>query len=368
MQRILQIIRNPAAAGVLLFISAILALLISNSAYGPEYLNYIYHDISIGYGNFQLTKPFELWVNEGLMALFFFHIGLELKLEFLDGTLKDPKAIFAPAVAAVGGMLIPAIIYTFIAQKYLAGWAIPTATDIAFAVGICSLVGQKVPKIFKIMLLSIAIFDDLGAVIIIAIFYSDNLSITALLYSSILISILYLINKFRVKHLFLYLFLGLVLWVAVVKSGVHATLSGFILALLLPNDKLKPLEHAIQPWVAYIVMPLFALVNAGVNFSNTSLLDLQHPITMGIFFGLALGKPIGIFMTGKIVMNKILNNAELLALGALCGVGFTMSLFIGTLAFTDVNTLSYVKIGVMLASLCMGIAGYSILKFTYKEA
>lgn len=368
MERIYNLFRAPATAGVILFIMTIIALLISNSALKYDYIYFITQKCSIGIGQYTLTKPMEIWVNEGLMAIFFFYIGLELKLEFIEGSLNNANAIVKPAIAAIGGMLLPAIIYLTIANNsYSAGWAIPTATDIAFAVGICSLLGKRVPNSFRIMLLSIAIFDDLGAVIIIALFYSDAISIYPLLLTAMILICLYWLNSRDVKNVFVYTLFGVILWIATVNSGIHATLSGFLLALFIPNSCLKPLEHKLKPWVAYFIMPIFALVNAGIDLSATSIVDLQHSVTVGIFFGLVLGKPIGIYIAGKAAGISDIKNSALLALGALCGVGFTMSLFIGTLAFEDLHAMNWVKLGVMLASLSMGITGYIALNIAYKE-
>ena len=368
MQRIVNLLRSPSAAGIVLFFMTLVALLISNSVFSSEYSYFVEHKVSLGIGNYILTKPMEIWVNEGLMAIFFFHIGLELKLEFLEGSLNNAKAILAPAIAAVGGMLVPAIIYLLIVKNaYLTGWAIPTATDIAFAIGICSLLGRRVPNSFRVMLLSIAIFDDLGAVLIIALFYSGDLSYYALLTGAGILFLLHILNTFKVKVILPYALLGLVLWLATVKSGVHATLSGFLLAIFIPCERLKSLEHMLKPWVAFLILPIFALVNAGVNFSETGIVDFQHPVTLGIFFGLVLGKPLGVFIATKLTRVSDMTNSAILALGALCGVGFTMSLFIGTLAFEDLLAMNWVKLGVMLASLVMGLVGYTLLSLSYKK-
>ena len=368
MEAIYKFARNPAMAGIVLFLMTVLALVLSNSMFKQEYLGFIHHKITLGIAGFSLNKPMDIWVNEGLMAIFFFHVGLEIKHEFTAGTLTDKSKLMVPGVAAIGGMFMPALIYIFATgMTYLSGWAIPTATDIAFSLAICGLLGSRVPLIFRVLLLSIAIFDDIGAVFIIALFYTTSLSLVSLVISLILVTMLAALKHNNVQKLLPYFIIGPLLWLAVVKSGVHATLAGFILALFLPNSNTEKLEHMIQPWVAMIVMPFFALVNAGVDFSTVSSADIAHPVTKGIFFGLVFGKPIGVYLAFKLMRFKELPTKAIIALGALCGVGFTMSLFIGTLAFgLDISAMNWVKLGVILASLSMGFLGYFLLRNTYK--
>ena len=358
--------KNPSVPGIILFLTTILTLVVANSNYVDVYNSIVYYKVTLGVGAFKLSKPLDLWVNEGLMAIFFLHVGIEIKRERCSGVLQKPKEVFVPAIAAVGGMLAPALIYfVLVPSKYLAGWAIPTATDIAFSLAICSLLGNRVPNSFRMLLMTIAIFDDLGAVIIIALFYSSGLSILAGLLALSTIAILYWLNKFGVKSLLVYYLLGFVLWLLVTKSGVHATLAGFVLGLMLPIEKLDQVEKKIKPWVSYAIMPLFAVINAGVGLSDVGIKTLSQPITLGIVLGLALGKPLGIFLAVKPFNLKALNNKSILALGALCGVGFTMSLFIGTLAFLDQDLLAKVKMGVLFGSLLMGLVGFYLLYKSY---
>lgn len=376
-----QFLRLESASGIILMISASMAILIANSPLQSLYNLLIETPVAIQVGAFTINKPLLLWINDGLMALFFFLIGLELKREFIEGELSDRKKITLPIIGAIGGMAIPALIYAFMNWDNpvaLKGWAIPAATDIAFALGILLLLGKKVPTTAKIFLTSLAIFDDIGAIAIIAIFYTSNISVLALMVAAICITILFILNKTHVSTRSIYLIVGLVMWVALLKSGVHATLAGVILALFIPiKDKknpeespLKILEHDLHGLVAFVVLPVFAFVNAGINLSGVGLKQIIHGVPFGIVLGLFIGKQIGIFglcwLSIKLKLAKLpegINWMTLYGISCLCGVGFTMSLFIGSLAFeeTQVNMLFDERLGILIGSLLSGILGYIVL-------
>ena len=379
--------KKESASGILLCITAILALIIANSSLEPLYNALIDMPVAIMIGDFKIYKPLLLWINDGLMAVFFFLVGLELKREFMEGELSSPSKIVLPAVGAIGGIAIPALIYAYINYDdpiALQGWAIPAATDIAFALGILSLLGKRVPFSLKVLLTSMAIFDDIGAIIIIALFYTSKISMTALGIATLCCCVLFILNKRGVAEKTIYIMIGLVMWTALLKSGVHATLAGVILAMFIPmKDKknpdaspLKSMEHDLHHAVAFFIIPIFAFCNAGVNLTEVGLENTLHSVPLGIAAGLFLGKQIGIFslcwLAIKLKFAQMPEGANWLSLygiSVLCGVGFTMSLFIGSLAFeeTGVNILFDERIGIIAGSLLSGLWGYMVLRYATRK-
>ena len=374
-----------AASGLVLLIAAIIALIISNSNFSELYFNTLENYLFIGINNFGLKLSVHHWINDLLMAIFFFFVTLEIKREFIQGELSNLKKALLPIIGAVGGMLIPALVYVVINfgnSETLSGWAIPSATDIAFSLGILSLLGSRVPISLKIFLTALAIIDDLGAILIIAFFYSGDLSISYL--SLILTSYIFLLilNKFGIKKFLPYLIIGSFMWFFTYKSGIHATIAGVLLASTIPHrikDKdfslLIKLEHAISPYVAFIIMPIFAFANAGVSLQGLSFLSLLQPVPLGILLGLFVGKQVGVmvfsFIAVKIGAAQMPDNSNWLSLygvSVLTGIGFTMSLFVGNLAFAE-NTqyIDGVKIGVLAGSLLSTLFGYFLLLFASKR-
>ena len=374
-----------AASGLLLLISAICALFISNSSFSSIYFKILESYFFIGVNNIGIKLSLLHWVNDALMAIFFFFVTLEIKREFIDGELSNRKQALLPIIAAVGGMLVPALIYIYINyynSETLRGWAIPSATDIAFSLGVLSLLGSRVPISLKVFLTALAIIDDLGAIVIIAFFYTGDLSINYLSLLLITFVCLIFLNKFDVKKFLPYLFFGLILWFFTHESGVHATISGVLLATVIPHRKkskdfslLTKIEHSISPYVAFGIMPLFALANAGVSLEGVSLSSLMSPVPLGILLGLFFGKQFGVFLFSfvsiKLKIAQMPNNANWLNLygvGILTGIGFTMSLFIGNLAFVENSQyIDGVKIGVLAASLLSTLFGYFLLLATSKK-
>lgn len=375
-----------ASGGIILFLAAAIAMIVANTQLYEIY-NYFLNEIDFQIGfsdanglNLQIDKPILLWINDGLMAVFFFLIGLEVKREFLEGELSSRDRALLPAIAAVGGMAIPAGIFYFInteTPQYMAGWAIPAATDIAFALGIMALLGSRVPLTAKVLLTAIAIIDDLGAILIIAIFYTANVKVSALIVAAIALSVLIFMNKIKVVKIAPYILVGIIMWVAVLKSGVHATLAGVVTALFIPMrtegagsfSPVKHLEHSLHPWVAFMVLPIFGFANAGISFAGMTPEEMFTPLSIGIAAGLFIGKQIGIFIplfllikSGLFKMPKQCNWMHLYGVSLLCGVGFTMSLFIGGLAFDTQDNAAAVRIGVMMGSICSGIVGYTVLR------
>ncbi|MBC3495213.1 Na+/H+ antiporter NhaA [Pseudomonas sp. SWRI100] len=368
-----------AASGLLLIAAAVLALVINNSPLSYLYNGLLEVPVAVKVGALEIAKPLLLWINDGLMALFFLLIGLEVKREVVDGHLSKPSQIVLPATAAVGGMVIPALIYWFINRDdpaAVAGWAIPTATDIAFALGVLALLGKRVPVSLKLFLMTLAIIDDLGAIIVIALFYSGTLSSVSLLLAGACLVALLAMNRLGVVKLGPYLIIGLVLWVCVLKSGVHATLAGVALALCIPlrtrNAETSPLlslEHALHPWVAYAILPLFAFANAGVSLAGMNLESFTHPVPMGIAVGLLLGKTVGVFgltwvaiKLGLAALPAGANWGQLLGVAILCGIGFTMSLFVGSLAFVP-GSSDYAgmdRMGILTGSFFAAVIGYAV--------
>jgi NhaA family Na+:H+ antiporter len=376
-------LRLESASGILLVAAAVLAMLVANSPFEGIYGSLVELPVEIRVGNFEIAKPLLLWINDGLMALFFLMIGLELKREIFEGQLSDLGQAALPAAAAVGGMLVPALIYAWINQAdgvALQGWAIPAATDIAFTLAILTLLGDRVPSALRLLLVSIAIFDDVGAIVIIALFYTDALSLTALLTAGTCIPVLYFLNRKGTMEKVPYLLVGAVMWTAVLKSGVHATLAGMILAFFIPirnSEKeaspLHELEHDLHTAVAFAILPIFAFVNAGISLEGISWDYLLHPVPLGIAAGLFIGKQTGVLAfswlavrAGIANLPNGLNWLHIYGLALLCGVGFTMSLFIGSLAFeeTGVNLLFDERLGIIVGSLLSAAGGYFVLRYS----
>jgi len=377
-------LRLESAGGILLVVAAIAAMLFDNSPLSGVYEKFLHLPVEIRFGPLHIAKPLLLWINDGLMAVFFFLVGLELKRELLEGELSQPSNIVLPAIGAVGGMAVPALVYVLLNwgdEIALRGWAIPAATDIAFALGILTLLGKRVPTSLKIFLVSLAIFDDIGAILIIALFYTSELSTTALTIASGAILVLFLMNRRGVSEFTPYACIGLVLWIAVLKSGVHATLAGVVLAMFIPmkhRDKpdhspLRELEHDLHTGVAFVILPLFAFANAGINLSGVNLDFILHPVPVGIGIGLFLGKQLGVFglcwLAIKLGIAKLPSDSGwmgLYGISLLCGVGFTMSLFIGSLAFENLGDTGFdERIGIVFGSLLSGLAGFLVLRKVY---
>ena len=374
-----------AASGILLLISAVIALYISNSGLSNLYFDTLDKYIFIGINEFGLKLSVLHWINDALMAIFFFFVTLEIKREFLQGELSSLKQAMLPIIGAVGGMLIPALIYIIInidTPTTLNGWAIPSATDIAFSIGILSLLGSRVPISLKVFLTALAIIDDLGAIVIIAFFYSGDLSIKYLILILIAFIFLLILNRLSVKRFFPYLIVGLFLWFFTYKSGVHATIAGVLLATVIPHRKkehdfslLIKVEHGVSPYVAYFIMPLFAFANAGVSLEGLTLSSLLEPVPLGILLGLFVGKQLGVFVFSyvsiKLRLATLPNNSNWLsfyAVGVLTGIGFTMSLFVGNLAFIEnMEYMDGVKIGVLSGSLLSTIVGFILLLMSSKK-
>ena len=374
-----------AASGLVLLIAAIIALVISNSSLSNLYFDTLNQYLFVGINDFGLKLSVHHWINDLLMAIFFFFVTLEIKREFIQGELSNLKKALLPIIGAVGGMVVPALVYVFINfgnSETLNGWAIPSATDIAFSLGILSLLGSRVPISLKIFLTALAIIDDLGAILIIAFFYSGDLSVSYL--SLILISYILLLtlNKFGVKKFIPYLIIGAFMWFFTYKSGIHATIAGVLLASTIPHrikekdfSLLIKLEHAISPYVAFMIMPIFAFANAGVSLEGLSLTSLLEPVPLGILLGLFVGKQVGVmvvsFIAVKFGVAQMPDKSSWLSLygvSILTGVGFTMSLFVGNLAFAEnIQYIDGVKIGVLAGSLLSTVFGYFILLYASKK-
>tara|TARA_B100000963_G_scaffold333256_1_gene325470 strand:+ start:907 stop:2079 length:1173 start_codon:yes stop_codon:yes gene_type:complete len=371
-----------AASGLVLLFAAIIALIISNSNLSELYFSTLNSYLFIGINNFGLKLSVIHWINDALMAIFFFFVTLEIKREFLQGELSNIKQALLPIIAAVGGMVIPALIYVFINFNdpiTLNGWAIPSATDIAFSLGVLSLLGKRVPLSLKVFLTALAIIDDLGAILIIAIFYSGDLSIKYLSLMLLAFIVLLVINKFNIKKFFPYLVVGIFLWDFTHNSGIHATIAGVLLAMTIPHRKkekdfslLIKVEHAISPYVAFGIMPLFAFANAGVSLEGLTFSSLLNKVPLGILLGLFVGKQLGVFIFSyisiKMKIAQMPNNSNwfnLYGVGILTGIGFTMSLFVGNLAFVEnMEYMDGVKIGVLTGSLLSTLAGYFLILLT----
>lgn len=384
-RRIKAFFEFEAAGGIILALAAVAAMIIANSPLNVWYEGFIHAPVVIQIGDFGIAKDAHHWINDGLMAIFFFLVGLELKREVLVGELSNIKQIILPAAAAVGGMVMPAVVYllfNYNEPEFWKGWAIPAATDIAFALGILSLLGSRVPNSLKVFLVSIAIFDDIGAILIIALFYTSDLSLTSLAIAGLCLPFLYLLNRRNVTRLTPYLFIGVIMWVAVLQSGIHATLAGVVLALFIPmfnrtdpeHSPLEELEHDLHTTVAFGILPLFAFANSGISLEGAGFAELFHSVPLGIAAGLFIGKQVGImimcwlvFKLGFSTMPKGINYKQIYGAALLCGVGFTMSLFIGGLAFAGDNTLFDERLGIIMGSIVSGVAGYLMLKVSLKD-
>ena len=371
-----------AASGLILLFAAIIALIISNSNLSELYFSTLNQYLFLGINEFGIKLSVIHWINDALMAVFFFFVTLEIKREFLQGELSNIKQALLPIIGAVGGMLVPALIYIFINigdNETLNGWAIPSATDIAFSLGVLSLLGKRVPISLKVFLTALAIIDDLGAIVIIALFYSGDLSIKYLTLMLIAFIILLIFNKFNIKKFFPYLIVGLILWDFTHNSGIHATIAGVLLAMTIPHRKkekdfslLIKVEHAISPYVAFGIMPLFAFANAGVSLEGLSIGSLLDKVPLGIVLGLFIGKQLGVFIFSyisiKLKIAQMPNNSNwfnFYGVGVLTGIGFTMSLFVGNLAFVEnMQYMDGVKIGVLTGSLLSTLFGYFLILLT----
>jgi NhaA family Na+:H+ antiporter len=378
-----EFIKKESSAGIVLIFVTILALLLKNSPLSEIYNLFLHTPVEIRFGALHIDKPLYLWINDGLMAIFFLLIGLEVKREFIEGHLSDMSQVALPAIAAIGGMVVPALFYVYFNQDQplaMQGWAIPTATDIAFALGVLSLLGNRVPVSLKVFLLALAIIDDLGAIVIIALFYTVQLSTLSIAIAAVCIAILFVMNRRGVVKKAAYFIVGVALWVSVLKSGVHATLAGVALAFFIPlksRDKegnelsiSKDIEHDLHFWVAFFVLPMFAFVNAGVDLREVSFESLLGPVPLGIATGLFLGKQIGVFgfsfIAIKLKLAKMPAHStwlQLYGVSILTGIGFTMSLFVDSLAFKDDTLYEYAdRLAILGASFLSGIVGYLLLR------
>lgn len=373
-----------SSAGIVLFFAAVLALIIDNTSLHQYYQAFFHLPLTLKLGNIGLEKPLLLWINDGFMAIFFLLVGLEIKRELLEGELRSTSRAVLPAIAALGGMVVPALFYIALNhhdKEAIHGWAIPMATDIAFSLGILSLLGSQIPKSAKVFLTAVAIFDDLGAIIVIALFYTSKISFTMLLIAVILLLILYIFNRYNITRFAPYLLVGLVMWVCVLKSGIHATLTGIAVAFAIPirkreNHRISPLrdlEHILHPWVAFFILPIFAFANAGVSFEGLKPMHLISEIPLGIAGGLFIGKQIGIWGSamlavkfGGLKLPSKVSGLSVYGISLLAGVGFTMSLFIGGLAFSGPQYSAYVRFGVIVGSLLSGVLGYFVLRRVYR--
>ncbi len=382
---LLDFFKGESAVGILLILATFLAMVLANSPFAETYQNFLDIPVVVSIHDFVIAKPLLLWVNDGLMAVFFFMVGLEIKREVLEGSLSHISKVAVPAFAAIGGMVVPAVVYSLFNwgdPVGMQGWAIPMATDIAFALGVLSLLGKRVPVELKVFLLALAIIDDLGAIIVIALFFGHGLTMTALAVSGILIAVLMVMNWRGVTNNTVYVLLGIIIWAAVLKSGVHATIAGVIVGLLIPlrNNKksFHELEESLHGPVNYVILPLFAFVNTGVGFGSVSMKDIVDNVTIGITLGLFLGKQIGIFSFGALaVILKIGKLPEgftwghLYGISILGGIGFTMSLFIGSLAFECSGdaclNMTDERIGILLGSLLSGTVGYLFLSSQFRH-
>ena len=380
--------RLEAAGAILLLIAAAAAMLLKNSPIGSYYTAFLDVPIQIRIGPLDLDKPLFLWVNDGLMAVFFFTIGMEVKREILVGELSDPRQVILPGMAGLGGIIVPALVYTalnFDNELALQGWAIPTATDIAFALGVLALVGN-VPTVLKLFLMTLAIIDDLGAILIIAAFYTSNLSMVSLFVALLAVTGLIWLALKRTQRIGPFMIIGLILWISVLKSGVHATIAGVLLGFFIPMGKheegaeddspLENLLHGLHPWVAFMILPLFAFVNGGVDLTGMTFGSLLEPVPLGIILGLLIGKQVGVFSfawlsikTGIAALPERVTMAQIYGTSILTGIGFTMSLFISSLAFEEVG-MGYSRtdrLAIIIGSLLCGVVGYFVLKLATRK-
>lgn len=422
-----EFVHNEASGGIVLLLAAILALIVANSSFVGVYDSFLHMHLGFRLGDFYLDKTLHHWINDGLMAVFFFQVGLEIKRELVAGELSTPQGAAFPMVAAIGGMVVPAILFSLINLGGIGshGWGIPMATDIAFALGVMMLLGKRVPVQLKIFVTALAIVDDLGAVLVIALFYTEQIQFTYLLFAGLILLFLVLGNRFGMRKPVWYILPGLILWFLVLKSGVHATVAGVLLAFTIPagaklntdefmetmerylkkfsrtgdddittlthpqvdsvqalkltcqqvEAPLQRLEHALHPWVVWFIMPLFAFVNAGVTFSGSFIETISHPVALGVIIGLFVGKPLGILLFVKLAemlklikVPKSISFMHLLGAGMLAGIGFTMALFINSLAFNDLHLIDIAKTGILIASLIAGTLGTLFLLFEKSES
>lgn len=378
-----EFLKLETAGGILLLAATVLALIVANSPIAPIYQAWLDMPVEVRVGGFELAKPFLLWVNDGLMAVFFFLVGLELKRELIEGELSNPREAVLPAIAAVGGIAVPALCYVVINwgnPVALKGWAIPAATDIAFALAVLASLGKRVPTALKVFLVSLAIIDDIGAIVIIALFYTAELSITSLWIAAVAMVVLYLFNLRRITKIEPYVLVGIVLWIAVLKSGVHATLAGVLLAFFIPlrdnnehgESPLRELEHNLHPSVAFGILPLFAFANAGISFAGLSWSDLFAPVPLGIALGLFIGKQLGVFGFAWLAVRAGLGRlpkgvawSHIYGVGLLTGIGFTMSLFVASLGFEQGGPpIATDRLGIFVGSLLSAVGGYIYLRIT----
>ncbi|MBF0281193.1 MAG: Na+/H+ antiporter NhaA [Zetaproteobacteria bacterium] len=384
---IIDFFKLESASGIILIMAAILALIVANSPLAHYYDLFLQTPVSIQVGTLIIAKPLLLWINDGLMTVFFFLVGLELKKEMIEGEFSNKRNIILPAIGALGGMIVPALIYAYINMDNpvaLKGWAIPTATDIAFALGVLAILGSRIPVSLKIFLTSLAVFDDLGAIIVIALFYTAQISTTSLIIAAICIIILIALNYFHIDHRTIYIVVALIMWTAMLKSGVHATLTGVIVAMFIPmtykrdpgKSPLKEFEHDLHATVAFFILPLFAFANSGLSFSGITLEQCLHPVPVGTALALFLGKQFGVFTFCWLAIQNQwaslpqgMNWLSLYGTAALCGIGFTMSLFIGSLAFEEslANQMLFdERLGIIIGSLASAILGVFVLKKSFK--
>lgn len=379
-----QCLRSESSGGVLLIIAAVLAMIVVNSPWSDLYLSILHTEIQIRVAEIDINKSFSYWINDGLMAVFFLLIGLEVKQELVEGSLASRKKSLFPVIAAAGGMFAPALVYLSfngVNPDAVKGWAIPAATDIAFALGVLSLLGNRVPVNLKVFLLALAIIDDLGVIIIIALFYTADMSVLSLSLACAGICVLWLMHRYDVMRLTPYLIVGALLWVAILKSGVHATLAGVVIGFAIPmyrkDDKndvenphspAKTLARWLHPWTKYVILPLFAFANAGVSLTHIQLSDMTSALPIGVALGLFIGKPLGIFSISWLAVKlKIatlpegINFKQIFAVSVLCGIGFTMSMFITSLAFSDPAMADLARLGILMGSTLAAVLGYYLL-------
>ncbi len=383
-RQIKNFLKLESSGGILLFTAAILAIICANTSVQSVYFDFLQTQVVLKVGAFAIDKPLLMWINDGFMAVFFVLVGLEVKREMFEGSLSSVRKASLPAFAAFGGMIVPALIYYFINHhdpELVRGWAIPMATDIAFALGIVALLSKQVPLPLKMFLLALAIIDDIGAIVVIAIFFSHEMSMPALIVASLAIITLFTMNRYKVVSMIHYLIVGSILWASVLKSGVHATLAGVIIGFAIPlrgkngETPLYHLEHILAPWCSFVILPLFAFANAGVSFDGMSLEKLTSPVPLGIAFGLFIGKPVGVFLFSYVAvllrlagLPQGVNFKQIFAIAVLCGIGFTMSVFIAGLAFgadnNSNNMLPLAQLGILIGTNLSAVMGYILLKAT----
>ena len=384
-RQIKNFLKLESSGGILLFTAAILAIICANTSVQSVYFDFLQTQVVLKVGAFAIDKPLLMWINDGFMAVFFVLVGLEVKREMFEGSLSSVRKASLPAFAAFGGMIVPALIYYFINHhdpELVRGWAIPMATDIAFALGIVALLSKQVPLPLKMFLLALAIIDDIGAIVVIAIFFSHEMSMPALIVASLAIITLFTMNRYKVVSMIHYLIVGSILWASVLKSGVHATLAGVIIGFAIPlrgkngETPLYHLEHILAPWCSFVILPLFAFANAGVSFDGMSLEKLTSPVPLGIAFGLFIGKPVGVFLFSYVAvlfrlagLPQGVNFKQIFAIAVLCGIGFTMSVFIAGLAFgadnnDGSNMLPLAQLGILIGTNLSAVVGYILLKAT----